>query len=360
MEFGIDLDQKHYDLPQFLVQKVLAESNLPDVLNKVEPKYLGYQRTETALQTYLALETQDHSQPLPDMPKTVKSGDAYSSVQQLGDRLRLLGDLPQSAVEDPNATTYSEPLVEAVKHFQARHGLKSEGRLDKETIAQLNMPLSARVIQLEDSLERWRWLPADYPQLPVAVNIPGFKLRVFSDDHTIALRMNVVVGKALNHQTPVFAKEMKYIIFRPLAFWFCPTEVRPNATKTTNGSVLITNPHGPNRSLVLDRSANDSNGASGSTSYRLRNAAQQEVMNAPLPMRTDRYQIGAPFGRLAENCVCHVSNPYASLCRESGFAQFGRNPLNQDACRLLFIFQFRCITLSHLRRRHGVNRLQDM
>ncbi len=223
LEFGIDLDQKHYDLPQFLVQKVLAESNLPDVLNKVEPQYLGYQRTETALQTYLALAAQDHSQPLPDMPKTVKSGDAYSSVQQLGDRLRLLGDLPQSAVEDPNATTYSEPLVEAVKHFQARHGLKSEGRLDKETIAQLNTPLSARVIQLEDSLERWRWLPADYPQLPVAVNIPGFKLRVFSDDHTIALRMNVVVGKALNHQTPVFAKEMKYIIFRP--YWNLPLDI---------------------------------------------------------------------------------------------------------------------------------------
>ena len=223
LEFGIDLDQKHYDLPQFLVQKVLEGSNLADVMNKVEPQYLGYQRTETALKTYLALAAQDHSQPLPDLQKTVKSGDAYSSAQQLGDRLRLLGDLPQSAVADPNATTYSEPLVEAVKHFQTRHGLKSEGRLDKETIAQLNMPLGTRVIQLEDSLERWRWLPADYPQLPVAVNIPGFKLRVFSDDHTIALRMNVVVGKALNHQTPVFAKEMKYIIFRP--YWNLPLDI---------------------------------------------------------------------------------------------------------------------------------------
>ena len=223
LESGIDLDQKHYDLPQFLVQKVLAGGNLPDVLNKVESQYLGYQRTEAALKTYLALAAQDHSQPLPDVPKTVKRGDTYSSVQQLGERLRLLGDLPQSAVADLKATTYDEPLVEAVKHFQVRHGLKSEGRLDKETIAQLNMPLSARVIQLEDSLERWRWLPADYPQLPVAVNIPGFKLPVFSDDHTIALQMNVVVGKALNHQTPVFAKEMKYIIFRP--YWNLPLDI---------------------------------------------------------------------------------------------------------------------------------------
>jgi L,D-transpeptidase YcbB len=237
LEFGIDLDQKHYDLPQFLVQKVLTGSNLPDVLNKVEPQYLGYQRTETALQTYLPLAAQDHSQPLPDVPNTVKSGDAYSSAQQLGERLRLHGDLPQSVITIPNATTYDEPLVAAVKHFQTRHGLKPDGRLDKETIAQLNTPLGARVIQLEDSLERWRWLPADYPQLPVAVNIPGFKLRVFSDDHTVALQMNVVVGKALNHQTPVFAKEMKYIIFRP--YWNLPLDI----TRAEIVPKLLRDPH---------------------------------------------------------------------------------------------------------------------
>jgi len=55
------------------------------------------------------------------------------------------------------------------------------------------------------------------------VNIPGFKLRAFSPDHHIALRMNVVVGKALNHQTPIFAKEMKYIIFRP--YWNLPLDI---------------------------------------------------------------------------------------------------------------------------------------
>ena len=237
LEFGIDLDQKHYDLPQFLVQKVLAGGNLPEVLNKVEPQYLGYQRTETALRTYLALAAQDHSKPLPNLPKTVKSGDAYSRVRQLGERLRLHGDLPRSGVTLPNVTTYDGPLVAAVKHFQARHGLKPDGRLNKETIAQLNIPLSTRVIQLEDSLERWRWLPADYPQLPVAVNIPGFKLRVFSDDHTIALQMNVVVGKALNHQTPVLAKEMKYIIFRP--YWNLPLDI----TRAEIVPKLLRDPH---------------------------------------------------------------------------------------------------------------------
>jgi murein L,D-transpeptidase YcbB/YkuD len=223
LAFDIDLDQKHYDLPQFLVQKVLAASNVPEIMSKVEPQYLGYQRTETALQTYLNLAAQDHSEPLPIPQRTLKSGDAYIGATKLDQRLRLLGDLPQSEVSNPNATTYNGTLVVGVRHFQARHGLNSDGKLDKETLRQLNMPLSARVIQLDDSLERWRWLPSDYPRLPVAVNIPGFKLRVFSDDQTIALRMNVVVGQAFQHQTPVFAKEMKYIIFRP--YWNLPLDI---------------------------------------------------------------------------------------------------------------------------------------
>ncbi len=223
LAFGIDLEQKHYDLPQFIVQNVLTGSNVPEILSEVEPQYLGYQRTEAALHAYIALAARDHSSALPDPQRTEKRRDTYSGAAQLEERLRLLGDWPKRTVSNPSTTTYAGPLVNGVKHFQIRHGLNPDGKIDKETLRQLNMPLSDRVIQLEDSLERWRWLPSDYPRLPVAVNIPGFKLRVFSDDHTIALRMNVVVGQAFRHQTPVFAKEMKYIVFRP--YWNLPLDI---------------------------------------------------------------------------------------------------------------------------------------
>ena len=223
VEFGIDLDQIHYDLPHYLAQQILSASNLPDTLNRVEPQYLGYKRTETALQTYLTLATQDQGVPLPDPRQTVTAGEAYSGVEQLDKRLRLLGDLPETAVVTAGRAVYEGPLVEAVKHFQARHGMKADGNLDRGTIRLLNTPLGVRVVQLNDSLERWRWLPPDYPRLPVMVNVPGFRLRVFSDDHHVAMRMNVVVGQAVRHQTPMFAKEMKYIVFRP--YWNLPLDI---------------------------------------------------------------------------------------------------------------------------------------
>ncbi len=37
------------------------------------------------------------------------------------------------------------------------------------------------------------------------------------------MRMNVVVGKAVRHETPVFAKDMKYIVFRP--YWNVPLSI---------------------------------------------------------------------------------------------------------------------------------------
>jgi len=224
LKFDVTLDQKHYDLPHFLAEKVLPANNVPEVMSEAEPQYLGYKRTVTALQAYLVLAAQDHGNALPVPPHVLAVGNAYPDAEQLRQRLHFLGDLPKDAGSDPSGVIYDQTLLGAVQHFQARHGLIADGKLDKGTLRELNMPISARVLQLEASLERWRWLPTDYPLLPVAVNLPGFRLRVFSDDHTIAMRMNVVVGEAVRHQTPVFAKEMKYIVFRP--YWNLPLDIK--------------------------------------------------------------------------------------------------------------------------------------
>ena len=54
----------------------------------------------------------------------------------------------------------------------------------------------------------------------VLVNIPEFRLRAYSDDHRLALSMNVVVGKAAPTQTPVFTDDIRFIVFRP--YWNVP------------------------------------------------------------------------------------------------------------------------------------------
>jgi murein L,D-transpeptidase YcbB/YkuD len=216
LKFGIDVQAKKYDLPEFIAQQVVSAGNLQAVLDQIEPPYAGYRRIESALKQYLDLAAKGDGAKVPGGTKTVVPGDAYAGTAQLAERLRLLGDLPQGGSFD----SYSGALVDGVRHFQARHGLATDGKLDATTLRELNTPLSIRVQQIDDALERWRWMPIEFQQPPVLVNIPEFRLRAYSEDHQLALSMNVVVGKAAPTQTPVFTDDIRFIVFRP--YWNVP------------------------------------------------------------------------------------------------------------------------------------------
>ena len=221
--FGIDIEANKYDLPHFVTSKVINAAHVQSVLDGIEPPYNGYKATEVMLQHYLQLAALGDGPPVPDVTKTVAPGDAYAGIPQLTQRLRLFGDLHADTVVDTNASTYSGPLVDGVKTFQSRHGLAVTGKIDKDTVRQLNTPLATRVSQLQDALERWRWLPPQFPQPPVVANIPEFIVRAYGPNQKVEFASNVVVGKALRTQTPVFAKDMRYIVFRP--YWNVPTGI---------------------------------------------------------------------------------------------------------------------------------------
>ncbi|MBS1799248.1 MAG: L,D-transpeptidase family protein [Acidobacteria bacterium] len=218
-KFGIDAAAKKYDLPQFFAQQLLNAADVKAALEKVEPPYDGYRQTEAALIHYQKLAAAGDGPLVPQVGKTIKPGDNYAGLPQLVARLRLLGDMPAGA----DMQDFDAAVAEAVKHFQQRHGLADDGALNAATVRALNVPLAARVQQLVDALERWRWMPPEFPQPPVVVNIPEFRLRAFEAGQKVGLAMNVVVGKAAPTQTPVFTDDIKYIVLRP--YWFVPSSI---------------------------------------------------------------------------------------------------------------------------------------
>ena len=63
----------------------------------------------------------------------------------------------------------------------------------------------------------------------IVVNIPAFELWALDPtqpDHRIALEMRVVVGKAVNKQTPAFRGDMRYVIMSP--YWNVPYSIAVN------------------------------------------------------------------------------------------------------------------------------------
>jgi L,D-transpeptidase YcbB len=222
--FDFDVASKKYDLPELLRDHVVDASDVAGVLAQVEPPFPGYRRNLQALHTYLELAKQSDGKPLPAITKTIAPGDTYAGVPALVQLLRLVGDLPADGNVPADATVYEGPVVEGVKNFQQRHGLEPDGRINAQTLAELNVPLSRRVRQMQLTLERWRWLPAPGPHVtPIVANIPEFHVRAYDENFKIALQMDVVVGKAYGHETPVFADKMEYLIFRP--YWSVPYSI---------------------------------------------------------------------------------------------------------------------------------------
>ena len=218
-----DPERHKYDLAQFLRVRVIPASSITDALQVVEPPFPGYRRTEAALDKYLQLAKGEVPDPLPAVKKPVAPGQSYEAVAKLAARLKFLGDLPAAANVAPDSTIYQGEVVDAVKRFQQRHGLASEGKLGPQTIEELNRPMSFRVRQLQFTLERWRWLPDNFDTPPIVVNIPEFLLRAYDDQGNPTLSMPVVVGRAMRTETPVMEEDMKYVVFWP--YWNVPPSI---------------------------------------------------------------------------------------------------------------------------------------
>lgn len=222
--FGFDVEHNKYDLSHFVRERLVSSPDVEAALATVEPPFAGYHRTEKALELYLQLAQCDDGEQLAIPKRPIVAGDRYSGTKRLQRLLCLLGDLRPDACMAETPDVYTSSLADGVAHFQARHGLQQNAHLDEATIRELNVPLRERVSQLELTLERWRWLPHEFSQPPIIVNIPEFRLRALDQNDKVVLAMNVILGRAYRRQTPVFAKDMKFVIFRP--YWNVPLSIQ--------------------------------------------------------------------------------------------------------------------------------------
>ena len=224
LHFGFNVEQKMLDLAA-TVATAIERNEVSETVARVEPGFPQYDRMRKHLADYRALADTE----LPHVPEVdvVHPGDEYSGTAELRTVLITLGDLPPNT--PPSGTTYDSVLAAGVEAFQARHGLEVDGIIGTGTFAELNTPMTDRVAQIELALERLRWLPDVTSEPIIVVNIPAFELWALDPthpDHRIALEMRVVVGKAVNKQTPAFRGDMRYVIMSP--YWNVPYSIAVN------------------------------------------------------------------------------------------------------------------------------------
>jgi L,D-transpeptidase YcbB len=214
-KFQLDMGEEQLPLAEFIQTHVLNASDAAAEIQNLEPPFLGYRKLLALLPVYEGYAKQDDGEKLPTITKTVRPGQSYAGVVRLGRFLQIIGDIPAGAQLNPNATIYNGLLVDGVKHYQDRHGETPTGNLDARTINELNTPPAVRIRQIKLTLERWRWIPHSFPQPPVVVNLPEYRVRAMNPDGTVAFYKNVIIGKAYGHKSPIFEKEIQYVVFRP-------------------------------------------------------------------------------------------------------------------------------------------------
>ncbi len=224
MGFALGAREKHFGLADFLTAHVVHAANVEQAIAAAEPPFAGYWRMLAALQRLEAIAPDTSYKPLPVPRKSIHPGEAYAALPQLVARLRLMGDLPRNATLPTDETMYKGAIVEAVKHFQDRHGLAADGVLGRATIAALNVPLAYRIEQLELTLERWRWVPQTLPLPAIVVNIPEFRFYLIGRDYRWLMIQKIIIGMSYHHKTPVFVAQMRSVIFRP--YWNVPYSIQ--------------------------------------------------------------------------------------------------------------------------------------
>jgi L,D-transpeptidase YcbB len=214
-------------------------SNLPIF----SPQTVSY--IEQAVARYQGIVAQG-GWPIVPATKKLKLGVVDPDVEALRRRLMISGDLSQNAGISPAFDTYVDS---AVKRFQARHGLPSDGVLGQYSFAAMNVSAPVRLGQLETNLVRLRTMSGDLGYRYVMVNIPAAQIEAVENGRVV-LRHTAIVGK-IDRQTPILNSKINEVIVNP--YWNAPESIvqkdiiplmRKDPTYLTSNKIRLFGPDG--------------------------------------------------------------------------------------------------------------------
>ena len=204
-----DLEEK-----KVLVNKILSDgldnNNLKTVIENCKPKHLVYQKLKESLRI-LKQFPEDNLKELVDLKEKIVPNKKNKYLPLIKKRLLYWGDMIE---KDTLLTTlYNKKTQEAVKIFQARHGLKPDAVIGRSTIDALNFSRNQRIEQVIANLERWRWFANDFGEHYLLINIPDYSIVAVKKSDTLQSQ-RVVVGKE-SRKTPVLDSKISNINLNP-------------------------------------------------------------------------------------------------------------------------------------------------
>lgn len=206
--------------PVGMVEKALLGADLKKELQGAVPTAYHYRALQRALKHYMSIEAEGGWAPVRLHARKLNPGKRDPGVYSLRERLRVTGEY-RVCLESSEDDRYDSCLLEAVKLFQTRNGLKADGVVGPATLRKLNIPVSRRITTIRLNLDRIKWLNPRQPHHHIIINIPFFTL-YFEEDGKLLTSIRVITGKP-NHPTPIFSDEVEMIVLNP--YWNVPKSI---------------------------------------------------------------------------------------------------------------------------------------
>jgi len=189
-----------------------------NAIERLKPPHPDYERLHGAMIHYQAIRKHGGWPMIPAGP-TLSTGLLHPHAELARNRLRMTNDYDATA--PASSYLFDAGLDEAVRNFQARHGLRVSGVIDDTTRKVMNVPVEDRIQQLAIAMERWRWLPRDLGDEYVWINAAEAMLDIVIDGQPI-LSMRTIVGHS-TRPTPSLQSEIRRIVFNPT--WSVPYSI---------------------------------------------------------------------------------------------------------------------------------------
>ncbi|MGE0239621.1 MAG: L,D-transpeptidase family protein, partial [Parvibaculaceae bacterium] len=153
--------------------------------------------------------------------KGLGKGDEGEAVVALKRRLIAEGYLSADALSGETAVWFTAAVEKGVAQFQANNGLAATGKLDKGTIAALNVSAAKRLATMRANLPRLQEYSKDLANRYIIVNVPALQLEAVNAN-TVFSRHNVIAGSP-QRPTPVTMSQVSDINFNP--YWNVPVSI---------------------------------------------------------------------------------------------------------------------------------------
>jgi L,D-transpeptidase YcbB len=152
---------------------------------------------------------------------TFKKGASNTEIGILNKRLYIEGYLRIEGTAGKFAEVYTSATADAVARFQRNHGLMASGKVDSNTLAELNVSADKRLVTISANIPRAAVYELGVGDRYLVVNIPAQQIETVSRGRVVT-RHNAIVGRPAR-PTPVVMTPLETVRFNP--YWNAPVSI---------------------------------------------------------------------------------------------------------------------------------------